>query len=84
MEVIEQTLSGSNTVGASASSGTCTISRNGDLVGRVYVTSSTAGIANGDAIVSEVDLEKLELLKFSLPLSSLWMFIRNQRISFYC
>ena len=55
MEVIEQTLSGANTT--AGGSGTCTISRNGDLVGRVYVTSSGANIDNGDAIVNQVDLE---------------------------
>ena len=55
MEVIEQTLSGASTT--AGGSGTCTISRNGDLVGRVYVTSDTAGITNGDAMVSQVDLE---------------------------
>jgi hypothetical protein len=55
MEVIEQTLSGANTT--AGGSGTCTVSRNGDLVGRVYVTSSTASIDDGDAMVSQVDLE---------------------------
>ena len=55
MEVIEQTLSGANT--AAGGSGTCTISRNGDLVGRVYVTASTLAVTNGDAIVNQVDLE---------------------------
>ena len=55
MEVIEQTISGASTT--AGGSGTCTVSRNGDLVGKVYVTSSTAGITNGDEIVSQVDLE---------------------------
>ena len=55
MEVIEQTLSGAST--AAAGSGTCTISRNGDLVGKVYVTSSSNLITDGDALVDQVDLE---------------------------
>jgi len=57
MEAIEQTITGSNTVGASESQGTVTISRNGDLVSSVYVTSSTSGIMDGDALVKEVYIE---------------------------
>ena len=57
MESIQQTVNGSNTVGGSASSGTVTIARNGDLVGRVYVTTGTAGVTNGDELVNEVVLE---------------------------
>ena len=57
MESIEQTISGSSSVGASSSSGTVTISRNGDLVYKVYVTSSTERITDGDSIVDEVELE---------------------------
>jgi hypothetical protein len=55
METIEQTISGASTT--AGTSGTVTISRNGDLVSSVYVTSSTAGISHGSAIVSEVDVE---------------------------
>ena len=57
MESIEQTINGTSTLTASSTSGTVTISRNGDLVGKIYVTSSTAGITNGSALVSEVELE---------------------------
>ena len=60
MESIEQTVNGTSTIGASAGNGTVTIARNGDLVGRVYVTcaNTTAGAAvNGDELVSEVVLE---------------------------
>jgi len=57
MEAIEQTINGTSTLTASATTGTVTISRNGDLVGRVYVTSSTAGITDGDELVNEVELE---------------------------
>jgi len=60
MESIEQTVNGTSTIGASATNGTVTIARNGDLVGRVYVTcaNTTSGAAvNGDELVSEVVLE---------------------------
>jgi hypothetical protein len=55
MESIQQTISGANTT--AGGSGTVTVSRNGDLVSAVYVTSSTAAIQQGSHIVSEVDLE---------------------------
>ena len=54
MEAIEQTINGSQ---ANDGSGTVTISRNGDLVHRVYVQTSHAGIDNGSNLVSQVDLE---------------------------
>ena len=57
MEAIEQTINGSSQLGSSASSGTVTISRNGDLVHKIYITSSTPGILNGDALISDVELE---------------------------
>jgi len=55
METIEQTINGSSST--AGGSGTVTISRNGDLVSSVYVTSSTTDITHGSAIVSEVELE---------------------------
>jgi len=54
MECVEQTLSGTPSNGASV---TATVSRNGDLVGKMYVSSSTAAITNGDDIVEQVDIE---------------------------
>ena len=57
METIEQTINGATAVAASSGSGTVTISRNGDLVHKVYVTSSTDGVTDGDSIVNEVELE---------------------------
>ena len=57
METIQQTIAGSSTLGGSASSGDVTVSRNGDLLYKVYVTSNTPGIANGDNLIQEVDLE---------------------------
>jgi hypothetical protein len=57
MESIEQTLSGSSTAVTDDSSASATISRNGDLVHKVYVTAEQAGITNGSAIVDIVELE---------------------------
>jgi hypothetical protein len=58
METIEQTINGTSTLSASATtSGTVTISRNGDLVHKIYVTSSTSSIQDGMALVDEVELE---------------------------
>ena len=58
MESIEQTVNGTSTIGSSAGNGTVTIARNGDLVGRVYVTcAQDAGVTNGDELVNEVVLE---------------------------
>ena len=57
METIQQTINGSGTIGSSANSGTVTISRNGDLVSDIYVSSSTSGIHHGDNIITDVELE---------------------------
>ena len=55
METIEQTINGS--VSTSGNS-TVTISRNGDLVHKVYVTNAgNTSTTNGSEIVSEVELE---------------------------
>jgi hypothetical protein len=58
-ESIEQTINGTSTISTAATSGTVTISRNGDLVGRVVVTcdQDTANGINGDKLVNEVSLE---------------------------
>jgi hypothetical protein len=58
MESIQQTINGAST--SAGGSGTVTISRNGDLVSKVYVASSSAGlggVAGGEELVSEVELE---------------------------
>ena len=55
METIQQTINGASTT--AGGSGTVTISRNGDLVSSVYVTSSNSEIQHGSAIVNEVELE---------------------------
>ena len=57
METIEQTINGTSVLTTSTTNGTITISRNGDLVHRVYVTSSSTGVTHGDEIISEVELE---------------------------
>ena len=57
MECIQQTVSGTSTLGASATNGTVTVSRNGDLLGKVYVRSSTPGIRNGCSLVNQVEVE---------------------------
>ena len=57
METIQQTIAGSSTLSSSSTSGTVTISRNGDLVSKVYVTTSTAGVLNGSALINEVEVE---------------------------
>jgi hypothetical protein len=57
IETIQQTINGTNTLTSSATSGTVTISRNGDLVHDIWVLSETANIGAGDQIVNQVDLE---------------------------
>ena len=62
METIEQTISGSQTAGTTAgNSGTVTVSRNGDLVHKIYVTGvSTADTGNqtdGNDLIQSVVLE---------------------------
>ena len=56
METIEQTISGSSGVNGS---GTVTISRNGDLVYKVYVTvdGATGGAGGGNSIINNIELE---------------------------
>ena len=59
MECIQQTINGTSTVGSSATSGTVTVSRNGDLLGKCYVRcnqDTSVGI-NGDQLITDVTLE---------------------------
>ena len=60
MEAIQQTVNGSSTLAAASNtSGTVTVSRNGDLVGRMYVRcdqDTTNGIS-GDQLIKDVTLE---------------------------
>ena len=58
METIQQTINGSRVLTTSTNnSGTVTISRNGDLVHKVYATSDTEGITRGSEMVYEAELE---------------------------
>ena len=57
METIQQTLNGGGSGPVTTGSATCTISRNGDLVHKVYVTADSASATNGSALVQEVELE---------------------------
>ena len=57
METIEQTIQGTSTLSTSTGTGTVTVSRNGDLVHKVYVTVSNVEVTKGSNIVSEVELE---------------------------
>jgi hypothetical protein len=57
METIQQTLNGGGSGDITTGSATCTISRNGDLVHKVYVTADSAQATNGSALVQEVELE---------------------------
>ena len=56
METIEQTINGTQTANGS---GSVTISRNGDLVHKVYVTCeiTTAAAAAGNLLIDNVELE---------------------------
>tara|TARA_B100000900_G_scaffold18827_1_gene14768 strand:+ start:1310 stop:2788 length:1479 start_codon:yes stop_codon:yes gene_type:complete len=55
MECVEQTLNGSTTAGSTV---TATVSRNGDLVGKMYVTSvGGTTTTNGSGIVATAEVE---------------------------
>ena len=54
METIQQTINGAPSDGGSSS---VTISRNGDLVSKVYITNASTGITHGSALLNQVELE---------------------------
>ena len=60
MEAIQQTVNGTSKLSGSNGTGTVTVSRNGDLVGRMYVrvdaNDGTDAIA-GDQLIKDVTLE---------------------------
>ena len=57
METIRQTINGDTTTDTTKENkGSVTISRNGDLLSKIYVTSSTSGITDGSEIIKEVSL----------------------------
>ena len=57
MESIQQTINGVSTLSSGTTGGVVTIARNGDLVSKVYVTSSSINISDGSSLVSKVDCE---------------------------
>ena len=54
METIEQTVNGTPSDGGSS---TVTISRNGDLVSKIYITNASTKITQGSALLDQVELE---------------------------
>jgi hypothetical protein len=54
METIQQTINGTPSSGGSS---TVTVSRNGDLIHKVYVTNNSASVVDGSKIVAQVELE---------------------------
>jgi len=60
METISQTLNGNATIGTSQNEASCTISRNGDLIHKMYVCISSNNSINlryGSEVVQSVELE---------------------------
>ena len=59
MENVSQTINGSSTIATTASSGTVTISRNGDLVGAMYVScdQDTSNGISGDELITDVEVQ---------------------------
>ena len=57
METISQSLDGNATIGSSNNEASCTIARNGDLIHKMYVASSSEGIHHGSKIVKSAELE---------------------------
>ena len=60
MEDIQQTISGTSTLSASATNGTVTVSRNGDLLGNMYVrvdAQDGTDQISGDNLITDVELE---------------------------
>ena len=57
METISQSLNGNSTLGSSKNNASCTISRNGDLIYKMYITSSSSNIHSGSKIIKSVELE---------------------------
>ena len=60
METISQTLDGNATIGTSQNESSCTISRNGDLIYKMYVvipSAKSVGLQYGSEVVQSVELE---------------------------
>ena len=81
MECIEQTIQGASTISSANGQGTVTVSRNGDLVCKVYVcfvkgSESKTGLNACDNLIKNVDLEIGGQLIDRQPLK--WMQIWNE------
>ena len=73
MECIQQTVNGTSTISDSANSGTVTVSRNGDLLGKCYVRcdqDTSAGI-NGDQLITDVTPKSVVSKSTSTPKNGL-------------
>ena len=60
METISQTLDGNSTIGTSQNEASCTISRNGDLIHKMYITipsENSTGLQFGSEVVQSAELE---------------------------
>ena len=58
LESVKQTFHGQANPGVTPGPrGTCVVNRSGDLIHKIYVNSSSAGITNGNALVDEVELQ---------------------------
>ena len=58
METIRQTINGdTNTDTTKENKASVTISRNGDLLSKIYVTTSTTGITDGSDIIKQVSID---------------------------
>ena len=60
METISQTLDGNATIGSSSNEASCTISRNGDLIHKMYVvipSANSANLTHGSEVVQSAELE---------------------------
>jgi len=57
METISQSLDGNSTISTSKNEASCTIARNGDLIHKMYITSSSTGIISGSKIINSAELE---------------------------
>ena len=56
METISQTINGDTNTSVSENKGSIIVSRHGDLLGKIYVTSKTEGITDGSDIIKETSI----------------------------
>jgi hypothetical protein len=56
-ETMDIAITGTKTLTTSETSCDCTIQNTGDLLGKLYITSETAGITSGDKIIKEIEFQ---------------------------